>query len=222
MDAQKGVLEVLTMAHRLEKLWPGRFHWHVVGGGPVVAQFQLQLETMELDSVVSYHGEQFPDRLLEVINMTHATIVPTRSAFAEGLAKTAVESVLSGRPVITNRVVPALEVLRPACLEAEPDDIESYMELILNLSEDRDKYRQLCWACSDLQLQFFEGKFRMRQILQNVITAQPDRLPQRTSRGLRHRPADQELLSGWRNRRQQVLYESVLKRERLSPEHTDC
>jgi glycogen synthase len=172
MDAQKGALEVLTMAYQFEQRWPCRVQWHVVGGGPMVTQFQLQRKTMELDAVVTYYGEQLPDRLCEIIGTTHATIVPTRSVFAEGLAKTAVESVLSGRPVITNRVVPALEVLRPACLEAEPDDVESYVELILDLSDDRDRYRQLCGACSDLQQQFYDGKLRMRKILLEVINAQ--------------------------------------------------
>jgi glycogen synthase len=171
MAAQKGVLDVLAMAHQSEKRRPGRVHWHVIGGGPLAAEFRLQLKLMELDSVVSYYGELFPDRLLEIIGASHATIVPTRSAFAEGLAKTAVESVLSGRPAITNMVVPALEVLRPACLEAEPDDIASYVQLIHDLSDDRDRYRQLCEACSELQPQFYDGKRRMRQVLREVILA---------------------------------------------------
>ena len=47
---------------------------------------------------------------------------------------TAAEAILVGRPVITNSVVPALEVLRPACVEARTNDVDSYVAAILKLS----------------------------------------------------------------------------------------
>ena len=60
-------------------------------------------------------------------------IVPTRSDFVEGIAKTAVEAILAGRPVITNAGVGALEILRPACIEAQADNPESYAAAVIAL-----------------------------------------------------------------------------------------
>ena len=91
---------------------------------------------MDLGSVVSLHGWLRPEMQHDLRALSHAAIVPTRSNFAEGFAMTAAEAILSGRPVITSRVVPALEVLRPACVEARPDDIDSYVEQILKLIND--------------------------------------------------------------------------------------
>ena len=100
------------MAQKIEACAPGRVHWDVCGDGTDYERLRLiRHREMGLDSVVALHGWICPEM--------HAVIVPTRSNFAEGFAMTAAEAILSGRPVITkNRVVPALEVLREACVEA--------------------------------------------------------------------------------------------------------
>jgi glycosyltransferase involved in cell wall biosynthesis len=95
--------------------------------------------------------------------------VPTRSSFIEGLAMTAAEAVLAGRPVITNPVVPALEVLRPACVQAETNNVESYVEAIMSLVGDANRYRSLCRACADLQEQFYDREQGLRAILNNIV-----------------------------------------------------
>ena len=107
--------------------------------------------------------------LRELMVRSHATIVPTRSEFPEGLAKTAVEGVLSGRPVITSAVVPAMEILRAACVEAKPDDADSYAEQILNLIDEPERYLSLCQACKEFEMQFYDGRLGMRNILQRII-----------------------------------------------------
>ena len=102
-----------------------------------------------LEPVVAVRGWTSPQDLRDVLAQSHASIVPTQSSFAEGMAKTAIEAILSGRPVITNRVVPALEVLRPACVEARTDDVDSYVEAILRLINNPNYYRRLCEACPE-------------------------------------------------------------------------
>ena len=56
---------------------------------------------------------------------------------------TAAEAILAGRPLITSPVVPALEVLRPACVAARTDDVDSYVEGVLKLIGDREHYESL-------------------------------------------------------------------------------
>jgi glycosyltransferase involved in cell wall biosynthesis len=102
--------------------------------------------------------------------LSHVTIVPTRSNFAEGFAMTAAEAILSGRPVITSSVVPALEILRPACVEARTDDVDSYVEQILKLINDPHWYQTLCQACPSLQRQFYDGTQGKQAVLKDLFS----------------------------------------------------
>ena len=81
----------------------------------------------------------------------------------------AIESVLTGRPVITSPVNPALEVLRPVCVEAQTDDVDSYVQAILTLIDDPDKYTTLCKACPQLQEQFYDPEQGLRAALKKVL-----------------------------------------------------
>jgi glycosyltransferase involved in cell wall biosynthesis len=129
---------------------------------------------MGLDSVVTLHGWVRPEMQHDLRARSHVVIVPTRSNFAEGFAMTAAEAILSGRPVITNRVVPALEVLRPACVEAQTDDVDSYVEQILRLVNDPERYRILCEACPPLQRQFYDGTQGKRAVLRSLFPGSDD------------------------------------------------
>jgi glycogen(starch) synthase len=170
MESAKGALDLLQMARQIEDRAPGRVRWYAVGSGADVEQFQRLLLELKLESIVFYLGWKSATELREVIGMTHATIVPTRSTFAEGSPKTAIESVLSGRPVITSRINAGIEILKAACVEAEPDNVESYVEVILKLIVDPDQYRALCGACFELQEQFYDGKAGLPQVLRQVIS----------------------------------------------------
>ncbi len=81
----------------------------------------------------------------------------------------AVEPILAGRPVVTNSVVPALEVVRPACLEAKPDDVGSYVDAILRLLNDEQLYQKLCAECPNLQKQFYDREQGFEAALRRVI-----------------------------------------------------
>jgi hypothetical protein len=81
---------------------------------------------------------------------------------------TAAEAILAGRPVITNPVVPALEVLRSACIEARTNDIDSYVAAILGLIDDPSQYRALCDACPALRDQFYDRQQGLTAILKKA------------------------------------------------------
>lgn len=169
INRDKGVFDILEMAQRVEAREPGRVRWEICGSGPDLEGLRRRHHEMGLNPVVAVRGWTSPQDLRDVLAQSHASIVPTRSSFAEGMAKTVIEAVLSGRPVITNPVVPALEVLRPACVEARTGDVDSYVEAILRLINNPDYYRRLCEACPDLQRQFYDGEQGMRAVLRRVI-----------------------------------------------------
>ena len=78
---------------------------------------------------------------------SHVVVVPTRAEFPEGFNQVLAEAVISGKPVITSSVCPALEVVKEAAVEVPPDDVEAYGDAILRLYEDSALYAEKQNAC---------------------------------------------------------------------------
>ena len=133
----KGVFDILEMARKIELQAPGRVRWEMCGAGPDLEELRRRQAEMDLEQVITIRGWTSLEDLQHVYARSHVSIVPTRSSFIEGLAMTAAEAILAGRPVITNPVVPALEVLEPACLKAETNDVDSYVRVILKLIDEK-------------------------------------------------------------------------------------
>ena len=119
--------------------------------------------------MIDVRGWTSPAQLQQIYGVSHASIVPTRSTFAEGLAMTAVEATLSGRPLVTNEVVPALELLAPAALEATPDDPVSHADQVLRLARDPALYDALRAACSALGGQFYDRSLGLAAVLARAL-----------------------------------------------------
>lgn len=168
----KGVFDILEMAKEIESKAPGQVRWEICGTGPDLEAIERLREEMRLQQVLFIRGWTSWEDLRLVYARSHAVIVPTRSDYREGLAMTAAEAVLSGRPVITNSVVPALEVLRSACVEAQADDVDSYVAAILSLVGDPNQYRALCGACPKLQGQFYDRSQGLAMVLRKIIESQ--------------------------------------------------
>jgi glycosyltransferase involved in cell wall biosynthesis len=165
----KGVFDILAIARKIESQAPGRVRWEICGSGPDLDELKHQRIQMALEEIVTIRGwTPLPD-LQDVYARSHISIVPTRSNYREGLAMTAAEAILAGRPVITNPVVPALEVLRPACIEARTNDVDSYVAAILKLVDNPSQYRVLCNACPALRDQFYDRDQGLTAILKKAI-----------------------------------------------------
>ena len=170
VDRIKGVFDILEMAKRLEEKFPGRIHWEICGTGPDFKLLAQKRGEMALDNV-DLLGWVSMEKLQEVYGRSHLSIVPTRSDFAEGLAMTAAEAILAGRPLITNPTVPALELLRPASLEGRTNDVDSYVEVIGRLVENPSNYTSLCAACAPLRAQFYDRSRGLTAVLSSVLAS---------------------------------------------------
>lgn len=168
-ERNKGVFDLLDMAEQLEQVLPGQLRWDICGSGSDLDELQRQHETMKLQSIVTVHGWTSPADLRTIQGHSHLSIVPTRSDFAEGLAKTAIEAVLAGRPVLTSSVTPAIDVLRSAAIEAQTDDVRSYVDAIQLLVNDEDRFGKLVEACRELQDQFYNGARGFDNVLKQAI-----------------------------------------------------
>lgn len=165
----KGVFDLLAIMEEVDRRLPGRVELDICGGGPDLDELRHQHAALELGDSVRILGRVEPAELRKAVKLSHAAIVPTRSEFPEGLAMSAIEPVLLGRPVITNPVVPALEILRDACLVAKPDDVLSYADAIVSLVESPELYGQLVAACRRLREMFFDRSQSFRAALEQVV-----------------------------------------------------
>jgi len=99
----------------------------------------------------------------------HVVIVPTTSDFIEGFNQVVAEGVLSGRPVITSNVCPALDYVRDAVVEVAPDDVRGYGDAILRLCDDEALYRSRSRGCVAAQPQFYDEGRGWAAVLKTVV-----------------------------------------------------
>ena len=161
VDAIKGIFDIVEAA----KICGDEVTWTICGGGPDLGRLREASRGLPID----VRGWTSLEELVELRTRCQAVIVPTTTNFEEGMAMTAVEAILSGRPLITNWVVPALEVLRPACIEAQPDDPVSYAEAALSLARNRERWQGLVGACAGLAEPFYDRRYSLTEALAEIL-----------------------------------------------------
>ena len=165
VESAKGVFDLLTIA---ETLRSEGVVFDICGSGASLNELRQEVANRGLDDVVLVHGRLNRPELLELYKNCHAVVVPTRSDFCEGLPLACIEAVLIGRPQITSRLSNALDVLRGAILEAEPNQPESYAAAIRRLLNEPDTYRALVEACESLAKPFLHGRLDLQRALHQL------------------------------------------------------
>ncbi len=169
VQREKGVWDVVEIAERLERAYPGRFRFEMCGGGTELDELTRAVTERGLDGVVKILGRVTRLELLAAYGRSHVVIIPTRSSFSEGMPAVAAEAVLAGRPMLTSRLSNALDELGPAILEAQPDDVESYVSGLESLMTDGAIYGKLSEACSSLREQFVDWDHGFEAALGRVV-----------------------------------------------------
>jgi glycosyltransferase involved in cell wall biosynthesis len=170
VEEYKGVFMILAMAEQLEKEFPGQFAWKIVGSGNALEPLRIQAAKRKL-SQVEITGRVTNEQVMEALGWAHAMVAPTTSGFCEGLAMTAAEGVLAGRPVVLSTVVPAGEVLGDAAIVAQAEDVGSFVEAFRKLLTDRDYYERCQRATKDAQGQFYDLSQGLGAVLGRAIAA---------------------------------------------------
>ena len=165
----KGVFDILEMAQSVERTDPGLVRWTICGTGEAFEELKAQRDAMGLHDIVDLPGWISLERLLEIYAQSHAGIVPTRSNFTEALAMTAAEAILAGRPVILNPVVPAIDLIGPACLVGKTNDAESHAEQVRLLATDGALYDRLQRACVGLGAPFVDRRQGLTAGLREMV-----------------------------------------------------
>lgn len=166
----KGVLDIPDMAHRAEQRMPGQIKWTICGRGSALEALREKIVALGLETIVDARGWTSLEDLQQIYARSHISIVPTRSGFAEGLAMTAAEAILAGRPIVSNPIVPALELLAPAAVAARSNDADSHADAVMSLAADRARYRQLQQACAPLRAQFYDRELGLAAVLHQALS----------------------------------------------------
>lgn len=166
IDLNKGVFDILSMA---EKLRDENVVFHICGDGPALNELTSACNQLGLNDKIKIHGRLNRPDLLKIYQQGHTVIVPTRSGFCEGLPMVGIESILLGRPLITSELSNALDVLGVAIVEAEPENIDSYVRAIRCLASDKSLYQKTCVACLPIKAQFLDGTQGLTSVLQHTL-----------------------------------------------------
>lgn len=171
IERDKGVFELLEIAKRMKTLGRQDITFDLCGNGSALEELRLAAKLAGVDSYFVCHGHCNKTQMREMFNRAHAMIVPTRTDFAEGFNKVVVEGVLSGRPVVTSAVCPAVSYVRDAVVEVPPDDLTAYGDALLKLCDDRKFYEQKRRGCLALQEQFYDDSRSWGTALKSMLVA---------------------------------------------------
>lgn len=156
VERNKGVFDIIDMALRLRS-WPDlRICFEVCGDGGALDELRMAVAAAGVQDEVIVHGRLEREALLEVYARVHATIVPTRGTFCEGMPLVCAEAMLAGRPVVTSVLSNALPVIGPAVVQAQPENIESYVDAIVDIASSHARWQELHAATVACRAQFLD------------------------------------------------------------------
>ncbi|WP_088243481.1 glycosyltransferase family 4 protein [Calothrix rhizosoleniae] len=171
IESNKGVFNVLEIAKLFAKENRQDIRFDICGNGSALESLRLAVNQAGLDSSFFCHGHCNKSQMREMFNRAHVVIVPTRTDFVEGFNQVVVEGILSGRPVVTSAVCPALSYVRDAVVEVPPDDTKAYGDALLKLCDDHEFYDQKRQACLGLQEQFYDTSQSWGAKLKSILLA---------------------------------------------------
>jgi glycosyltransferase involved in cell wall biosynthesis len=173
VERDKGVFDLLEIARRFERDGRGDVEFDLAGTGGALAELRSAVGRAgaAVGGRFRCHGHCDKPRMRELFAAAHAVIVPTTSAFIEGLNKVVVEGVLSGRPVVTSSVCPALRYVRGAVVEVPPDDVRAYGDAILRLCDDEAFFESKVAGCRAAQEEFYDPRRGWAATLTAVLRA---------------------------------------------------
>jgi glycosyltransferase involved in cell wall biosynthesis len=158
IEQDKGVCDLLEIARQFGREGRRDIEFDLCGTGGALEALKADVAQAGLGDRFRLHGFTHGAALRERFARSHVVVVPTRSTFSEGFNAVVSEAVLSGRPVITSRVCPALGLVAEGAIEVEPDDVAGYRAAIERLCGDAALYAAKREACSRLATQFLDSK----------------------------------------------------------------
>jgi glycosyltransferase involved in cell wall biosynthesis len=166
--------DLLEIARQFDREGRKDIEFDLCGDGSRLEGLKADVARAGLGERFRLHGFVPGAALRERFARSHAVVVPTRSTFTEGYNAVVSEAVLSGRPVITSRVCPALGSVADAAVEVPPDDVAGYRAAIERLAGDATFFAARREACARVASQFLDSKNSWGAGLKSILsTAAP-------------------------------------------------
>ena len=175
IEREKGVFDLLDMAEQLERRQPGKLQWEICGEGDCLEELTAAVQRKGMAALFKLRGKLNREEMREVYGWSHVVVVPTKSSFAEGLNKVAVESMLAGRPLVTSRLCNAIELMGEAVCDVPPNDTAAYAEAIWQLVTDPELYERRWRACREVCKPFYDREQSWGRAVERVIRQYDDR-----------------------------------------------
>jgi glycosyltransferase involved in cell wall biosynthesis len=169
VEENKGVFALLDIAKRFKAEGRTDIEFDLCGDGHALDELRRQAKEAGLADTFRCHGHVIKREMASWYQRSHLVVVPTTTDSIEGLNKVVVEAVLASRPVVTSRVCPALEYVRPGVLEVPPDDTKAYGDAILRLVDDRALYEEKVRGCAASTEQFYDPARSWAATLRKVL-----------------------------------------------------
>ncbi len=169
VEQNKGVFDLLEVAKRFAIEGRQDIIFDICGEGSALESLRLAAKLAIVDGSFICHGYLNKPQMREMFSRSHVVIVPTRTEFIEGFNRVVCESILSGRPVVTSAVCPALSYVRDAVVEVPPNDVKAYGDALLALYGDRQLYEQKRQACRIAQEQFYDTSKSWGAALKTIL-----------------------------------------------------
>ncbi len=176
IEANKGVFDMVTACEALNRGTGRKYRFHFHGEGEALLQLRARVAASPCRDFLIVHGFTAGDALAAHYAASHIVVVPTRSDFDEGLAKSVIEGVLALRPVVTSRVCPAIEVVGEACVEARVDDPASYVAAFRQLAESPALMTAKAIAALGLRENFFAPEANYAHTLREALKVAEENL----------------------------------------------
>ncbi|BAZ41070.1 group 1 glycosyl transferase [Calothrix sp. NIES-4101] len=169
IEYSKGVFDLLEIAKRFAAEGRRDIVFDICGNGSALEALRLAVQESGVETIFLCHGYCKKAKMKTMFCNSHVVIVPTRSDFVEGFNRVVAESILSGRPVVTSAVCPAVFYLQEGILEVPPDDVMAYGNALLSLSNNYQLYEQKRQACLTLQEQLYDIKNSWYFVLKSIL-----------------------------------------------------
>lgn len=165
----KGVFDILTVAEDLASREGPEIHFHLHGEGDAFELLQKNVDASPHGYLIHLYGFTSGLDLKNHYANADIVMVPTRSDFEEGFAKSVAEGVLALRPVVTSIACPSFHLLSNACVEASVDEPRSYADAIWRLANDPDLASAKVKGAHKLRDIFFDPPERYDRQLKRAI-----------------------------------------------------
>jgi L-malate glycosyltransferase len=115
----------------------------IAGGGGMAKQLKAMVEKNKLTGIIKFSGRVGTDKMPDVYRQNNMFVSATMQ---EGMSNAMLEAMASGLPIITTRCEGVQELISDNGIVVEEDCAVALAEAIINLAENRQRYKAMCTA----------------------------------------------------------------------------